>query len=82
MLIIVAKTLNVAIKNVVRTSLIKGDFLPRCNSQQIISQYDDNTSFTMRVENVSVNNIGIASGLEINWHNNVAYWCGWRICSS
>lgn len=57
--------------------------LPQCNSQQIISQYVDDTSFTAKVEETSVDNLvgimhkfGIAFGLDINWHKSVAYFCG------
>lgn len=76
--IIVAEALNPAIENAIKTGLIKGIFFAQCNSQQIIIQYVDNTSFTMRGDKTSVGNVvkilhnfGIASGLEINWHKSV-----------
>jgi len=62
---------------------IKGVILPQCNSQEIITQYVDDMSFMIKTEENSVDNLvgilhkfGIASRLEINWHNNVANWCG------
>lgn len=57
--------------------------LPQCNSQQIINQFDDDMSFIVRAKNASVDNLvailqsfRLASALEINWHNNMVYWCG------
>ena len=41
--------------------------LPQGDSQQIISQYVDDTSFTVEAEEVSVDKFGTTSGLEINW---------------
>jgi hypothetical protein len=41
MYVTVAKTSDVAIKNVVRTSLVKGVSLSQYNSQQTIGQYVD-----------------------------------------
>lgn len=79
MFIIIVEALNVAIKNAMRTSPIKCISPPQCNSQQIINQYVDDTSFIVRVE-VSMDNLvvvlqnfGIASRLEINWHKSMAY---------
>lgn len=78
--IIVLEALNVADKNAARIAMIKGIFLPQF-TQQIISQYVDNTSFPIRVEEVGVDNMveilhkfGLASSLEINWHKSMAYW--------
>ena len=66
-----------------RTDLMKDISLPQCNPQQIISQYVDDTLFTVRAEEFSVDNVvrilhnfGPASGLEIDWHKNMPYWCG------
>lgn len=56
---------------------------PQCNFQQTIIQYVNGTSFTMRMDESSVDTLvgilhksGWAYGLEMNWHKNVAYWCG------
>lgn len=64
-------------------ALSKVFFLPHCNFKQIISHYVDDVSFTMRVEEASLDNLnailpnfGFASILEINWHKNMPYWCG------
>ena len=66
-----------------RIGNLKGITQPQCNSQHIISQYADDTSFTVKAEETSVDNLvgilhkfGIAFGLEIKWHKSVAYWCG------
>lgn len=57
--------------------------LSQYNSQQIISQQVDDTSFIVRAKEFNVHNLvrilhnfGIASGLEINLHKSVAYRCG------
>jgi hypothetical protein len=80
--IITAKTLNAAVEHTMVAGNVKGITLPQDNSQQIISQYIDDTSFTVKAEETSVDHIvgilhkfGNASGLEINWHKNVAYSC-------
>lgn len=71
--IITAKALNAAVINALRLGSLKGIVLTQSNSQQIISQYVDDTSFMVRAEENSVDNLvgilhklGIASGLEIN----------------
>lgn len=71
--IIVPEALNPVIKNAIKTGLIKGISLPQCNFQQIIIQYVDNASFTVRADETSVDNVvkilqnfGIVSCLEIN----------------
>ena len=76
------KSIGCCSKNVVRIGLIKGISLPRCLTQQIINQYVDDTSFTMRVEEASVDNLvgvhwefGFAYGLDMNWYQSVAYQC-------
>ena len=81
--IIMEEALNAATKNALRLGNLKGIVLPQSNSQQTISQYVDDTSFTVRAEEASADNLvgilhkfGIAYGLEINWHKSVAYWCG------
>lgn len=81
--IIVAKALNVAIKNAMRIGLVKSILLPQSTSQQIICRYVDDTSFSARAEDSSVDNLikilynfEFVSGLEMNWHKSVAYWCG------
>lgn len=78
--IIVAEILNVAFKNVVRISLINVISLLQFCSQQIISQYMDNTSLIVREEENTMDNLlevlhnfGIAFGLEIYWHKIIAY---------
>lgn len=38
-----AETLNATVKNVVQNGHIEGVFFPQCNTQQIISQYVDDT---------------------------------------
>lgn len=55
-----------------RIGNLKSIVLPQCTSQQIISQYVGDTSFTVRAEETSVHNLvnilqkfGIASGLGI-----------------
>lgn len=81
--IITAKALNATIKHARRFDNLKGITIHQCNSQQIISQYANDMSFTMKVEETTVvdnlvgilHKFGIASGLEINWHKCVAYWC-------
>jgi hypothetical protein len=80
--IITAKALNTIVEHTMVASNVKGITLPQDNSQQIISQYADDTSFTVKVEETSVDHIvgifhkfGNASAFEVNWHKNVAYWC-------
>lgn len=75
--------MNAIVKNTVRIWHIEGVSFYQRNIQQIISQYIDNTLFTVRTKETSVDNLvrilhkfGIAFGLEVNWHKNVAYWCG------
>lgn len=52
--IIVAKALYVTIKQVLRIGILEGIHLPRCNSQHIISQYVEDTSFTMRARESTI----------------------------
>lgn len=80
--IIVAEALNIVVKNAIRMDILKVLPLPLCNTQQIISEYANNTSFTTRAKEVSVYNLirilrnfGIAFGLKINWHYSIAHWC-------
>ena len=84
--VIVANALHDVIKNVVKIGLIKGIYLPQCLTQQIIYQYANNTSFTMRAEEASMDNLvgiiqnfGFASSLEINQHKNMVCWCGYGL---
>jgi hypothetical protein len=50
---IMEEALNAAAKNALRLGNLKGIVLPQSNSQQIISQYVDDTSFTVRAEETS-----------------------------
>lgn len=71
------EALSVEVLNALRIGHLKGIALPQCNSQQIISQYASDTSFSMRKEESNVDNlVGIMHkfGLEINWHRSAAYW--------
>jgi hypothetical protein len=75
--------LNVVVKRAMVAGNLKCISLPRDNSQQITSQYADETSFTVKAEETNVDyfvgilhKFGNASGLKINWHKSVAYWCG------
>ena len=77
--IIMAETLKAKIKHAMRLNNLKCITLPQCNFQQTISQYAFDTTFTMKVEESSVDSLvgilhkfGIASGLETNWHKSVA----------
>lgn len=70
-------------KNAIRSGPITCVPLLQYNSQQLISQYVDDTSFPLRAEEASVynlvgilHNFGLDYGLEINWHKNVVYCCG------
>ena len=61
---------------------LKGITLQQGNSQHVISQYVDDTSFTVKAEETNLDYLvgilhkfGTTSGLEINWHKNVVYWC-------
>lgn len=72
-----------AIKYAMRIGNLKGIVRHQCYSQQIISQYVDDMSFTVRMEESNVDKfLGILHkfrttfGLEINQHKFVAYWCG------
>lgn len=77
MFIIVGEALNATVKNAVKIGLIKGIFFPQCTTQQIISQYIDDTSFTVRAEDNIDNlvgifhNFGLAFGMEINQPLNI-----------
>ena len=62
---------------------LKGINFPQGVSQQIISQYADDTSFTVKAEEANVDYLveilhkfDITFGLEINWQKSMAYWCG------
>lgn len=55
--ILVVEALKIAIKKTVSIGRLKGIVLPWSNSQQIISQYLDDTSFIGRIEEYSVNNL-------------------------
>lgn len=51
-------------------------------SQQTISQYADDTSFTLCANSLTLSNLvnilkefGIALSFGINWDMNVTYWC-------
>lgn len=64
-----------------RIGNLKEITISQCNSQQVIIQYVDDTSLNGKGKKTSVDNLmgilhkfGGASGLEINWHRNVAYW--------
>ena len=65
------------------TSNLKGINLLQGVSQQIISQYANNTSFTVKVEEASVDYLvgilhkfGTPPDLKSIGKKNVAYWCG------
>lgn len=77
-----AEAFDAVVKDDVRRGLIQGIFLLHCNTQEIIIQYADNTPFTMKANNYSLDNLvgimhkfGLAFGLMINWTKSVAYWC-------
>jgi hypothetical protein len=60
---------------------IKGIELPFGNRQQIITQYADDTSFTLKGEEEPVKNLiylldtfCAASGLVLNWRKSSGYW--------
>lgn len=80
---ITAEALNATVKHAMIVGNLKGITLSQNNSQQIISRYAYNTSFTGKAEEISVDHMvgilhkfGNASGLEIRWHKIVVYWCG------
>jgi hypothetical protein len=79
--IIAAEVLNMMVKAEVVSGHVKGIELPCGNRQQIIAQYADDTSFTLRGEEESVRNLiylletfCAASGLVLNWRKSCGYW--------
>ena len=77
-----AEAFNAMVRDDVRRDLIQGISLLHYNTQEIISQYADNTPFAMKADESSVDKLvgimhkfGLAYGLEINWTMSVAYWC-------
>jgi hypothetical protein len=83
LIVTVAKALNVVEKKCGIDWTYQRHLLPQCLTQQIISQYAHDTSFTMRVEEASMDNLVViiksfrfAYGVEINWHKSMVYWCG------
>lgn len=83
LIIITLEALNVVVKHAMGIGNLGGITLQQGNSQQIISQYVDDTSFTVKAEETSVgyligilHKFGTTFGLEINWHKSVAHWCG------
>lgn len=62
-------------KHAGRIGHLKGIAIPHCNSQQIISQYVDDTSFIVKAHESSVGTLvgilhkfGLVYDLEMNWH--------------
>lgn len=78
--LIVSEALNSLVKKHVDLGLVKGIVLP-FGKQQVLLHYADDTSFTLRGEQESVNHLVsllqtfcAASGLELNWAKSRAYW--------
>lgn len=78
---IVGEILNISLKKEVNIGRIRGVDIPNSQCQQVIAQYADDTSMTIRGEEVYVHNVvaflhtfSDASGLVINWTRSAIYW--------
>jgi exonuclease III len=79
--IIAAEVLNIMVMAEMVAGRVKGIELPFGNRQQIIAQYADDTSFTLRGEKEPVRNLiyiletfCAASGLVLNWGKSSGHW--------
>jgi hypothetical protein len=79
--LIVAEVMNAMVKSEVASGLIRGITLPDGTRQQVIAQYADDTSLTLRGEEEPVRMaiftlevLCASSGLTINWSKSCGYW--------
>jgi hypothetical protein len=79
--LLVGEALNTAVKTMVQAGELVGITLPENACEQIISQYVDDTDFTILAEEANftrlkyvITHFSLASGLWPNWNKSLLFW--------